>query len=153
LFAGQPVDVEAMLARLRDVARAEGLAFGDRKMTFNSRLAQELGKWAEAKGRGEEFHTAVFAAYFAKGKNIALPEVLAKTARSAGLPAEEALEVIEDRRFARVVDRDWQRSRRLSVTAVPTFMVGDLRLVGAQPYEMLEKFVTEAGAVRRRQID
>ncbi len=149
LFAGQPVDIEAMLVRLRDAARAEGLAFGDRKMTYNSRLAQELGKWAEAKGRGEAFHKAVFAAYFAEGQNLALQEVLAKAAVAAGLQAEEAVEVINSRRFKEAVDKDWMRSRQLGVTAVPTFMIDDARLVGAQPYEVLEKFVDEAGAGRR----
>jgi predicted DsbA family dithiol-disulfide isomerase len=31
-----------------------------RKKTYNSRLAQELGKWAETKGKGDEYHDAVF---------------------------------------------------------------------------------------------
>jgi len=138
-----------MLTRLKEVARTEGLAFGDRKMTYNSRLAQELGKWAEAEGRGQEFHEAVFAAYFADGQNIALPAVLAAAARSAGLPADEALEVVKTRRFKEAVDRDWLRSRQIGVTAVPTFMIDETRLVGAQPYKVLEKFVAEAGAGRR----
>jgi len=140
-----------MLTRLKEVARTEGLAFGDRKMTYNSRLAQELGKWAEAKGRGQEFHKAVFAAYFAEGQNIALPEVLAAAAGSSGLPADEALEVVKTRCFKKAVDRDWGRSRQLGVTAVPTFMIDGARLVGAQPYEFLEKFIKDAGGVGRRQ--
>ena len=60
-----------MLARLRQVARELDLPFGERKMTFNSRLAQELGKWAEDQGRGDAFHHAVFLAYFQRGENIA----------------------------------------------------------------------------------
>jgi predicted DsbA family dithiol-disulfide isomerase len=42
-----------------------------RLITFNSRRAQELGKWAEALGKGDEFRKVVFKAYFADGKNIA----------------------------------------------------------------------------------
>ena len=34
-------------------------------------------------------------------------------------------------------------ARRLGVTAVPTFIVGDQRLVGAQPYEALEWLVRQ----------
>ena len=116
-------------------------------MTYNSRFAQELGKWAETCGRGELFHRAAFAAYFVEGKNIALPEVLTTIAKTAGLPEAEARRVIEERRFAAEVDRDWERSRRLGITAVPTFMIGKERLVGAQPYEALERFVVGAGAV------
>ena len=146
LFAGRPVNIPEMLERMQQVARAEGLAFGDRRMTYNSRLAQELGKWAESLGRGEPFHHAAFVAYFGEGKNIAMPEVLVETALDAGLPAEEARQVIDERRFQTAVDRDWQRSRRLGVTAVPTFMVDGQRLVGAQPYEAMERFVADAGA-------
>jgi predicted DsbA family dithiol-disulfide isomerase len=138
-----------MLERLRQVARAEGLAFGDREMTYNSRLAQELGKWAENRARGEAFHRVAFAAYFAEGRNLARPEVLTRIAEAAGLPGEEARRVIEERRFRTPVDRDWERSRRLGITAVPTFMIGKERLVGAQPYEALERFVAEAGAVEK----
>ena len=35
------------------------------------------------------------------------------------------------------------------VTGVPTFVVGDRAVVGAQPYEALEKLVVEAGAELR----
>ncbi len=50
LFAGQPVDIDQVMARLKAVARELGLPFGDRAMTYNSRLAQELGHWAETEG-------------------------------------------------------------------------------------------------------
>lgn len=56
LFKGRDVDIPAMLARLQQVAGAEGLPFGERTMTYNSRLAQELGKWAEEMDAGDCFH-------------------------------------------------------------------------------------------------
>ncbi|MCP4688650.1 MAG: hypothetical protein GY859_11410, partial [Desulfobacterales bacterium] len=46
LFAGQPVDIPAMISRLRETAADLGLPFGSRGKSYNSRLAQELGKWA-----------------------------------------------------------------------------------------------------------
>jgi predicted DsbA family dithiol-disulfide isomerase len=149
LFAGRPVNISEMLDNMRRVARAEGLAFGDRRMTYNSRLAQELGKWAESRKRGEAFNRAAFAAYFAEGKNIALPEVLADMAAAAGLSPLEARQVIDERRFRDQVDKDWERSRRLGVGAVPTFMIGDERLVGAQPYEALAQIASAAGAPKK----
>ncbi len=48
------------------------------------------------------------------------------------------------------VDRDWARAAELGVTGVPTFLVGDRGVVGAQPYEALEQLVTEAGAEAAR---
>jgi len=44
---------------------------------------------------------------------------------------------------------DWRRCRNLGITAVPTFVVGDDGVVGAQPYEVLETLVVEGGAAKR----
>ncbi len=149
LFAGRSMDIPAMLARLKSVADAEGLPLGTRKMTFNSRLAQELGKWAEEKGRGDEFHNVVFRAYFVDGKNIGGKEVLIELAKKVGLPVKEAKEVLESRTFKEAVDEDWKLSMRKGITAVPTFVVDHQVVVGAQPYEVLETFLVQNG-VRKR---
>ncbi len=145
MFAGRGVDIPALIRRLQGVARDQGLPFGDRKMTFNSRRAQELGKWAEGLGRGEEFHLAVFMAYFRDGLNIADPEVLAGVCRDLGLDADEAKRVLAEERFARAVEQDWSYSRRLGISAVPTFKWGDQTLVGAQPYSSLARLVQGGG--------
>jgi predicted DsbA family dithiol-disulfide isomerase len=149
LFRDQPFDLSAAAARLKSVALKEGLPYIDRNMTYNSRLAQELGKWAESRGRGEEFHLQAFRAYFADGENIAEVPVLVQLAESAGLPADEAENVVLERRFRNAVDADWARSRRMSITAVPTFLLENQRVVGAQPYESLEKLVLAMGVKQR----
>lgn len=136
-----PSRVEAMLAR-------EGLPFGERKFSYNSRLAQELAKWAERQGRGDAFHDAVFRAYFVDAVNIGDAEVLLRLVEEAGLPVEEARRVLSDRTFRQAVDDDWQRCRSLGVSAVPTYLSEGLAIVGAEPYERLERLVTEAGAAR-----
>ena len=46
LFAGRPVDIKQVLAHLNRTAKDLGLPFGKRERTYNSRLAQELGKLA-----------------------------------------------------------------------------------------------------------
>jgi predicted DsbA family dithiol-disulfide isomerase len=130
-----------MMARLKQVAREEGLALGDRNKTYNSRLAQELGKWAEENGRGDEYHRAVFHAYFADGWNIGKISTLLDLVKQIGLSPSEAKKVLESREFQHAVDMDWDRSHAMGVTAVPTFFIGDHSLVGAQPYRVLEQFV------------
>jgi predicted DsbA family dithiol-disulfide isomerase len=67
--------------------------------------------------------------------------VLVDLAESVGLPKSEAQEVIDNRTFSDAVDRDWELSRKKGVNAVPTFFMGLDRLVGAQPYEVLDKMV------------
>ncbi len=159
---GKPrTSVAARDARMKRLMEQEGLPYNsERGMTYNSRLAQELAKWAESKGKGYEIHDPLFRAFFVEVKNIGDGEVLAKIAKSVGLPADEALDALASRSFKKAVDDDWRRCAELSVNAVPTFVVGPstksilsedegLRtrryaLVGAHPYEELEKLVAKA---------
>ena len=143
------MDIPSMLDRLKRVAEDLGLPWGTRKMTYNSRLAQELGKWAEEKGRGDEFHDAVFRAYFVDGKNIGKKAVLVELAKKVGLPGKEAGEVLESRAFREAVDADWKLCMQMGITAVPTFMIDHQSVVGAQPYEVLEQFLENNGAKKR----
>jgi len=141
LFAGRSFNIAEALAHMKTVADAEGLPFGKRAKTYNSRRAQELAKWAEEQGRGNAFHLAAFRAYFADGKNIAKMENLLDIAVSVSLDPNEARRVIEERTYRDAVDTDWQRARELGITAAPTFLFGNRRLVGAQPYQALKQFI------------
>ncbi len=131
------------MAHLKATAAKFGLVLGDRKMTYNSRLAQEVGLWAQTKGHGHQFHMEAFRAYFAEGKNIARINVLLNLIEHSGLDCEEGQKVIETREFSDAVDSDWELSKAKGVTAVPSFFIGLDRLVGAQPYEALEKLIVK----------
>ena len=144
LFAGRGYDIAQMQAQMRARMQAEGLEYGDRTMTYNSRLAQELGAWADTQPGGEAIHDALFRAYFVDARNIGDPEVLVEIAASVGLPADQAREVIEKRTHRAAVDADWELSRRYGITGVPTFVAGNQGVVGAQPYEALEELVRRA---------
>ncbi len=141
LFAGRNVDVAAMKMRMERLMAAEGLEFGDRTMTFNSRLAQELAQWAACEKGVDAIHTELFRAYFVKGLNLASIGVLVSVARGLGLDPEQARSVIETRSWSEAVDRDWERSRNQRVGGVPTFRLGTEILAGAQPYERLEEML------------
>jgi len=141
LFAGRNVDRQAMHAQMKARMTAEGLPYGERTMTYNSRLAQELGKWADTQPGGEAIHDALFRAYFVEARDISQPAVLLEIAGAAGLSAEGAREVLEKRTFKAAVDADWALSREYGITGVPTFVAGRHGVVGAQPYEALEQLV------------
>jgi predicted DsbA family dithiol-disulfide isomerase len=138
------------MAHLKNVAAELGLPWGRRLRTYNSRRAQELGKWAETLGQGDEFYLAVFQAYFAAGRNIADIAVLTEIAGMIGLDGRMAVQALAERTFKEAVDRDWEYARTCGITAVPTFMVGGRKLVGAQPYEALKDFVTASGGKMRQ---
>lgn len=149
LFRGRGVDLEAMYTRMKGLMDAEGLPYGRRTHTYNSRLAQELGKWADTQEGGEAFHDAMYRAYFVEARNIGDPEVLLEIVAAVGLPVEAARDVLSERSFAPAVDADWQKSRDYGVTGVPTFVAARHGVVGAQPYEVLAQLLEQAGATRR----
>ncbi len=138
------------MGRLQEVAAELGLPWGRRTRTYNSRRAQELGKWAEALGKGDEFHKAVFRAYFADGRNIAEISVLKEIAGTIGLDGRMAEQALAERTFKEAVDRDWEYSRTTGITAVPTFMIAGRLVVGAQPYQALLSLVRAAGGNIRK---
>ena len=120
----------------------EGLPFNaERNMSYNSRLAQEFSKWAEDKGKGDEIHDALFRAYFVDVKNIGKIAPLLEIAESLDLPADEATDVLLSRKYKDAVDEDWRRCAAYGVNAVPTFLAGRYLMVGAQPYEELERLI------------
>jgi len=139
LFPGR--DLEPMRQQMRERMQEAGLPYGDRSHTYNSRLAQELGKWADTQPGGDKIHDLLFRAYFVDAINIGDIDNLVQIAEKAGLDKAAARKLLENREFKDEVDADWARSRATGVTGVPTFVAADLAVVGCQPYETLERFV------------
>ena len=141
LFAGRGFDLEAMHARMKGLMDAEGLPYERRTFTYNSRLAQELAKWADSLGGFDAIHAALYKAYFVESRNIGDPGALLDIAQSVGLPQDKAREVLTKRTFESAIDADWEKARRYGITGVPTFVIGGKKIVGAQPYEVLAEAV------------
>ena len=146
LFAGRNVDVEAMYTRMKGLMDEEGLPYGKRTHTYNSRLAQELGKWADTQLGGEAIHDALYRAYFVDLVNVGDVEALLTIVDDVGLDIYTARDVLQSRSFSDAVDADWGLSRHYGITGVPTFVAAQKAVVGAQPYEVLKNFLQEAGA-------
>ena len=149
LFGGRPEDIDAKNTRMKGLMEAEGLPYSDRSHTYNSRLAQEIGTWAETQPGGNAIHDKFFEAYFVDGRNVGDAEVIIDVVKSVGLDEREARAVLAERRFEDAVDADWVKSRSYGVTGVPTFVSNGQGLVGAQPYEILEQLMVKTGAERR----
>lgn len=149
MFASRNLDAEAIHLNMQAVMDEAGLPYARRTHTYNSRLAQEVAKWAETQPGGEAIHDLLYAAYFVQGQDVSDPEVLLDLVEAAGLPRGVAAVVMSDRTFAEAVDADWQLSRAYGVTGVPTYVADGRGVVGAQEYEVLEQLV-QAGGARRR---
>ena len=135
-----------MYTQMKARMTAEGLPYGERTMTYNSRLAQELGKWADTQPGGDAIHDALFRVYFVEARDISRPAVLLDVVQQVGLPVDDAREVLERRTFKDAVDAGWALSREYGISGVPTFVAGGYGVVGAQPYEALEALVRRAAS-------
>ncbi|MBU2512371.1 DsbA family protein [bacterium] len=149
LFKDRNIDIEGAQKQLKVLMEKEGLEYGLRSMTYNSRLAQELAKWADLQPGGQSIHDVLYRTYFVEGHNLADIEILVSIAGSLQLDEREARDVLENRRFSASIDADWQRCRQLKIVAVPTYLCKEKKLVGAQTFEALEKLVVSRGAVRK----
>ena len=76
LFAGRNLDPEAIHLNMKAVMDEAGLPYERRTHTYNSRLAQEVAKWAETQPGGEALHGLLYDAYFVRGKDVSDPSVL-----------------------------------------------------------------------------
>src|SRR5215218_7846390 len=147
-YASRGIDPEAAYQRMKTLMDAEGLPYGRRTHTYNSRLAQELGKWADTTPGGAAIHDKLYKAYFVEAKNLADVDLLVDIAASVGLPADEARAVLVERRFKEAVDADWAKSHHYGISGVPIFVAARYGVVGAQPYEALEQLVQKAWAAQ-----
>ena len=142
LFAGRGMDLKASYNRMKGLMDAEGLPYGERSHTYNSRLA-------DTQPGGEKLHDALYRAYFVDRRNVGDVDVLLDVVKAVGLPVDEAREVLETRSFKDAVDADWAKSHQYGVTGVPTFVAGGHGVVGAQPYEAIAHLLTEVGTEKR----
>lgn len=150
LFQCGPEEIKTKNTRMRGLMEAEGLPYSERSHTYNSRLAQEIGSWAETQTGGSAIHDKFYEAYFVDRRNVGDVEVIIDVVKSVGLDEQEARAVLAERRFQKAVDADWNRSRSLGITGVPTFVNNGQGLVGAQPYEALQQLLTDGGAQKRK---
>lgn len=149
LFKGRPAEqIAAFQRQMKSMMDAEGLPYGERDTIWNSRLAQELGAWADTQAGGDKLHDLLYRAYFVDNVNIGDIDVLVALAERAGLDGGEARQVLTSRRFSARVDQDWRHAAELGITGVPSFVSNNLAVVGAQPYELLMRFVNHLRELR-----
>ncbi len=115
----------------------------------NTRRALAVAEWARDQGKLLAFRDAAMEAYWQRGEDLEDAEVLAKLAERAGLPAEEARRAMDAPEYQARVDALGAEGRAAGVTGIPTVFIGNVRVVGCQPYEAFAEAARRAGARRR----
>ena len=141
---GPDKDINAMNSNMKNLMNQEGLPYENRSMTYNSRLAQELGTWADTQKGGGVIHERIYKSYFVQNQNIGNSEILIEIVKQSGLDITEARNMLNNRTFKKAVDEDWTKARDIGITGVPTYVAGGAGVVGAQPYEVLVQLVENA---------
>ena len=149
LFGSTQDDIDQKNKRMKELMVNEGLPYNHRSHTYNSRLAQEIGIWAQTIDNETSIHDNFFEAYFVQGLNVGLESVILDVVSKSGLDTEEAKNVIKNRLFKKNVDEDWNKSRNYGVTGVPTYVYEKQSMVGAQPFENLVEFLNHFGVSKR----
>jgi predicted DsbA family dithiol-disulfide isomerase len=144
--------IKATEPRLMKMAREQyGLELNRGPMGIHSREALIGAKYAEAQGKGPQFHAAVFRAYWLRANNIEDVDVLVTIAQSVGLEREAFLAALQDKDYEAQVDADIDEAYQYGLTGVPTLIFDQRYLVsGAQPYEVLRQVVEKVEEQRLR---
>jgi len=136
----------ANFARLAD---QEGLEHGDRAHWYDSTPAHEAAEWAREAGAGDALRHAIFRAYFVHDRNIGSTDVLCDVASGAGIDATDLRNALNEGRYHDRVNAQYEESRAMGVTGVPTFVSGRYAIVGAHPYENFLKLMEAVEATPR----
>lgn len=104
-----------------------------------SRPALEAAAYAREQGKFDQFHFAVFRAYWEDGKNIGLRSVLRDIAERCGLNANEMERCLDEGRYTRTIERQNEEARAMGITGIPAYIIGDYLIVGAQSYRVFQQ--------------
>ena len=118
----------------------------------NTRRSLALAEYARAQGQLEPYQMAAMNAHWRLERDLEDDAVLADLAREVGLDPTEALAAADSRAMLDRVDAMRDEASAVGVSGIPTFFVGDQRIVGCQPVEVLERALIKAGA-RTRLMD
>ncbi len=130
--------VAALRSRVLEMGQEAGLKLEFGSRISNSRLALQVAEFAKEKGRFKEYHDAVFRAYWQESKDIGDREQLLALAAQAGMDIQELESYLESDRAATCLQQYLEEAVKYGVSGVPTFIIGNKVVVGAQPYEVLE---------------
>jgi predicted DsbA family dithiol-disulfide isomerase len=133
------------------MARERGMTLRLPPVQPRSRKAHEATAFARAEGHADAMNEALFRAFFAEGRDIGDPSVLAAIGREGGLDADALARALAEGRFTAEVLADEAEAQRLGLSGVPALVIGPSAepvehgylLQGAQPY------VTVAAVVER----
>ncbi|MHA1986114.1 MAG: DsbA family oxidoreductase [Promethearchaeota archaeon] len=133
--------LEKVMANVKKLADEDGLTLKYSKTLPNSQLALYVSEYARTKGKFDAFHKLVFDAYWKEGKDIGDLSLLIDLADSIGLNKEEIMVYIKSDEPVERLKKNMFELGRCGINGVPTFLIGNQFVIGAQPYEVFESVI------------
>ena len=130
------IDWDDLYRNLRQSGEPFGLTFGDVTILSNARLSLLASEFARDQGMYDQFHEAVFKAYFTDLQDIGRLNVLLAIAEKTGLNPDALKTALAEQRYLSRLQEVTTRARRLGINSAPTFIINQqYSIVGAQPLE------------------
>ena len=136
--------LDMMKANIKKLADDVGISLKLSDKLPNSRLALYLSEFARKNGKFEVFHRLVFDSYWKDGKDIGDQAFLLDLAETIGLNRDEVLNYISSEEPKSELTKSLKDLRQYGINGVPTFIIGDKVVVGAQPYDVFSKVIEKA---------
>ncbi|WP_427184101.1 DsbA family oxidoreductase [Bordetella bronchialis] len=146
-YGRTPEQIAESQAMIRERGAGVGFSFGPRTRVYNTFDAHRLLFWAGVEGEQLPLKMALLQAYHSDGKDPSKHDVLVDAARSVGLDADRARDVLESGRYADEVRAEEQQYLGMGIQAVPAIIFNRKYLVsGGQPVEVFEQAIRKIAA-------
>jgi predicted DsbA family dithiol-disulfide isomerase len=129
---------------IESMAQENGLEMRPPSVLANSYLALAAQEFAIEHGRADDFQDRVYRAYFRDQANIGDRAVLLQLARDAGLDAAALEQALAEDRYRMRIKNTAMAAHQRGIGGVPTFIIGDYPLVGAQSTGVLRQILQRA---------
>lgn len=143
ITAQQSADNRARLVAAGDALGFE-FNFSDDSMMLNTFKAHQLVHFAAKHDKQEKMKLRLFSAYFTEGQNVSDNSVLVKLAEEVGLDGHDVERILTSEQFADAVRQQEAMWQQRGIQSVPTFVIGNQGVAGAQPPENLAAFIQQA---------
>jgi predicted DsbA family dithiol-disulfide isomerase len=135
---------QALWERIGAMGEAAGVEMKAPRTLANSLLALQAGEFAAEAGADEVFEDRVFRAYFSEGLNIGKRDVLVDLGAQVGLDRDALGDALDSGKYAMRIKNHAQAASHLGISGVPTFLIGDWPLVGAQSEDVMRRVLQRA---------
>ncbi len=135
-----------MMQSLDSLAKEEGIVIPEHNLTTNSGLALRLAEAAKMDGREVFYrlHESLFEAFFCYGQNIADTRILTELGQEAGMSREQIKQFRDHTAITKRLQWNLQMASQHDVKSVPSYIIGDRQLSGAQPVSVLRSAADDA---------